>query len=175
MVGRAIICACCLFVQQHCEECDKFESYYTYESKDDFYDALTKGPNDCVLAAIRDKESYYSAKFAIPEGKFALTQGFLEIEEFLDNCHIEDHIVIGCDDHYNELDWENLEETNVPSEDDIWSDIDFPIPAGQLNLVLSWDGFLYPVASWNSSAFDGAVYECCPDIDDVCNVVDEDE
>jgi hypothetical protein len=125
------------------------------------------------LAAIRDYDSYYGAKFAIPQGKFALIQAYLDIDDFLDNCHIEDHMVISCDDHYNELDWENLEGTNVPDDDDIWADIDFPIPAGQLNLALGWDGLLRPVASWNNSAFDGGIYECCPDIDDVCNEVDE--
>jgi len=159
-----------------CEDClEDFDTYYVYDDATSFHNALTSTPTNCVLAAINDEVSYYGAKFAIPDGKRALISAYLDTESYLYDCHIDDHEVTDCDEDYNDLGWVNLDETNVPTDDDIWADIDFPIPAGLLNLAMTSDGLLYPVASWNSSAFDGGIYQCCPELDDVCNEFEVEE
>ena len=76
--------------------------------------------------------------------------------------------------------FKNFDGSRVITDDDCWVDIDLPIPDGVIHAAIGSDGLLRPVLQWQSDPeqdfyFDGAVYECCPDIDDVCNVEPEDD
>ena len=131
-----------------------------------------------MLAAIRDEKSRRQAQYAIPEGKIALTQGFIPIDDYIESCHKEDDLTIdgfvtGCDDElghpiaYNTL-FVNVEGTKVPSGDAIWEHDTFPLDDGLLNAAIGADGILRPVKIWlgdsenNKNGYDGAVFECCP-------------
>ena len=137
------------------------------------------------MAAIRDKESRRNAQYAIPEGLYAITQGYFDIDDYLEYCHFDDEdtvdgMVVACEYDYNEF-FENWEDSDVPHDRDYWDSdfLDFPMKDGILNVAIGADGLLRPVSQLNTDGdeggYDGAVYECCPDIDDICNEEPEDD
>ena len=168
--------------QQDCGHCD-YDVFYHFESENNgqLRRVFFSAPSGCVLAAIRDEESRRGAQYAIPPGEIAMTQGYFEIDEYIDECHFddekeEDGEVTGCKDHYNEY-FVNFEGSDVPDDAHCWVDIDFPIPDGVIHAAIGADGLLRPVKQWSydvdNFGYTGAVYECCPEDEDVCNVVDE--
>ena len=134
----------------------------------------------CVLAAIRDDESRAGAGYAIPKGKVAITQGYFPIDDYLKYCEFNDPksdegVVRNCDDyHYTEF-FVNYEDSHVPDDTDCWVNATFPLPAGLLNVAIGSDGLLRPVSQVETDTYDGAVYECCPRHEEVCNVVPRDD
>jgi hypothetical protein len=135
------------------------------------------------LAAISDDESRRGAQYAIPPGKIAATQGIFPIDRYIKDCHFDGEKtmmgnVTGCDNDYSVY-FDNVDGSTVPDDTDCWVNISFPIPAGALYAALGSDGLLRPVKGYSTDTedfgIDGAVYECCPDIRDVCNVEPEEK
>lgn len=142
-------------------------------------------PASCTLAAIRDDESRRAAQYAIPDGKIALTQGYFPIEDYVGDCHFEDFKddegkVASCGQNYESY-FVNYEGTLVPSDPTCWDVPAYPFEDGAVKLGIGADGLLRPVQVWkdgsagseaNNFGYDGAVYECCPVAEDVCNEVE---
>ena len=144
-----------------------------------FHGEFKVPPASCSLAAIRDETSRRAAQYAIPEGKIAITQGYFPIGAYISSCTFgdektDDGMVTGCLNAYNNF-FINYENTPVVSLDSCWVDLSFPLPDGALHAAIGSDGLLRPVQQWNldtaesAFAYDGAVYECCPGIEDICN------
>ena len=145
---------------------------------------MTKEPTTCVLAAIRDHEARRGAQYAIPDGMVAITQGYFPIDDYIEFCSFEDSKsqdgeVEFCEDSYENY-FVNFEGTDVPADSDCWtSAVDLEtrdIPDGAIHVGIGSDGLLRPVQNWNRDtensefAWDGAIYECCPFINEICEI-----
>ena len=144
-----------------------------------FHGEFTSPPRDCVLAAIYDIDSIRGAQYAIPEGKIAITQGYFQVDDYIDHCHFDDAdtdngTVTDCDDPYYEY-FRNYDGSHVPDDDDDWveEEVEFPMDDGKLIAGMGSDGLLRPIKITDTDSYDGAVFECCPQIKYVCNVEPE--
>lgn len=172
---------------QECGHCP-FGVYYHYEDgTDNRFRPEWNAPGECVLAAIRDDESRRGAQAAIPPGQVAITQGYILLDDFVkychtDNEHTDDEVITSCDKyHYSEF-FVNFEDSIPPTDPKHWKGIDFPIPYGRIHVGIGSDGALRPVNQLNieetnatspdefeeDGMYDGAVYECCPTLSQIC-------
>jgi len=157
---------------------DTFYKFQPIGAGDDLETALFKPPAGCVLAAIRDETSLKGAQYAIPPGEIAITQGFIPIAEYIECCEFDTSnpltdSVTGCDYDYQEF-FMNFEYSKVPDGATKWVEITYPFEAGAVYAAIGSDGLLRPVKQWNTQdienfGYSGAVYECCPDEQYVCN------
>lgn len=141
---------------------------------------MTDFPDSCVLAAIRDDDARAGAQYAIPPGLIAITQGYFPIDDYLHECFFDDQKsdegkVKYCKDDYEDY-FVNYEDTDVVDDGDCWKIPDYKFDAGAILAAIGSDGKLRPVKAWDRDTanskfgWDGAVYECCPQVFEVCNV-----
>ena len=138
------------------------------------------------MAAIRDEETRRAAQYAIPDGRIAITQGYFPIDDYVEECSFEDSksddgMVEFCNDDYDNY-FENFDGSSVPEDSDCWVDDNLStedIPDGAIHAAIGSDGLLRAVQQWNKDtenskfAYNGAVYECCPFPDEVCEIPKE--
>ena len=132
-----------------------------------------------MLASIRDKESLKGAQYALPPGKIAITQGFFPVEDLVhyckfDNEKTEEELITECpgsktDYDFNEF-FVNFEGSTVPKDDHHWTNVSYPIERGRVHVAIGADGLLRAVAQWDTDSYTGAIYQCCPALNRVCNV-----
>lgn len=169
-----------MFHIQICPLSCPVDVFYFYREGGTYHENFIKDPpKQCVLAAITDSESLAGAVYALPPNTVAITQGYFPIADYISHCYFDgsgkEEIVENCNALYNTY-FKNFEGTDVLSDYDSWIEIDYPIKSGLIVAAVgSGDGKLRPVPSWNvgnstvdPSAWDGAVYECCPGVATYC-------
>ena len=147
--------------------------------------AIDKRLKFCSIAAITSEEELYAAAYAIPTGKVAITQGFFPVDDQFHDCHFEDSksddcVITACHDHFPSY-FKNLEDSDVFDDGKCW-DFKYDIPCSATWAAVGSDQFLRPVQIWNKGAsaddkyaYDGFIYECCPDFESTCGFEVEEE
>ena len=171
-----------LIVLQECGAC-AFDTFYFYEdgAGDRLRNEFTSSPGRCVLAAIRNADALRGAQSAIPRGKVALTQGYAPFDDLVKYCDYgslgfstsekTDNCTINSCSGYGYYEFfRNWEGSRVEENPFCWKNVTFPIPCKKTHVALGSDGALRPVTQLNEdNEWDGAVYECCPQITNFCN------
>lgn len=168
----------CYCTSKECGECP-YDTFWHFEAgtadrlKTEFFSA----PGQCVLAAIRDEVARVGAMTAIPKGSVALTQGYVPIDDYVKWCKwandkTDEEAIKNCDGYkWNEF-FVNWEDSHVVSDNKCWTNVTFPVESNRVHAAIGGDGLLRAVSqlagSVEAGGYDGAVYECCPTLTQIC-------